>query len=640
MTKVTEWVLKFREDVRPQMDRVGKTFTNSYDKLKKVETELKKDTAEIKKFGHEIEVVDKKLSNVLKPHKFSIDRADVKALSKDLDTVNKQIVQIENTAKRVSTTTGSGGVGGGRMFGKSNFSQAFNQSSLGGMMPLITNPYMMGGAAIAAGSRFMYDNGKLHLNYDREFAKINATAQLEAPALRQLRGEVMAMGKNSTAELSTVPAAFEKILSATNNVPLSKQILRASLIGSQAGFADVNDVASSTVGIMNAVGAKNTNANEVLDVLFASKRQGVGEFKDFANYLPSVITQGTALGYNYKDVAGTFSYLTTKGYGADRSNMLLSNAFTALGKPEVLKDLKKYGIDTYGKDHKRLPLGSIIGQLEGKLNGLPQDKRDAMMGDIIKDSQAKEAFNALVKDTKLLQEMMLTTRNSAGEMNAALSKTANGLNELQQLDNNWEMVKDNLGKALAPALVGLFERINTGLDGVIKHQGVNNMTTDEQIAFRAKEYMYDLRTGRREDFQGQIDGNKAGLIMSLRAKGIGEEEITKQLNYYTTLAKMPVNSKAGYMLKYGLAENPFGGNANLTPTPVNNANSSLSATMDNISGGGNIKNFTVNIATMKTADTIKLNGSGKEDVADMENDFLDMFLRVVQGLELSAGGAD
>lgn len=626
-TKVTEWVLKFRENVNPQMERVRKTFETGYDRMKKMERGFSDTRKELGRFDNSIDGLNKKLDELTRKRRITVDTTEFARLGKEIEGVNRQLTHMDNYGKR------------GRAFSRSNLTQAINQSSLlGGVLPLATNPYVMGGAALAAVGKFSYTAGMTRFGYNQDFAKINATAQLSPQELAYLRRDVMEMGRGSATDIKTVPGAFERILSATNNVELSKRILSASLKGSQAGFADVTDVASSTVGIMNAVGANKTNANEVLDVLFASKRLGVGEFKDFANYMPSVITQGTALGYNYKDVAGSFSYLTTKGYSADRTNMLLSNAFTALAKPEVLGDLKKYGVKTYDKDKNRLPLFEIFDQLQGKMAGKTQQQRDVMMADIIKDAQAREAFNALVKDTKTLGDMMQQTSKSTGEMQKALDKTANEMNELTKLSNNWEAFKDNLGKAVAPALVQLFQSMNRGLEGMMQHRDYVGMTPDEKIAFRAKEYMYDLRTGRSEDMFGQIDGNKAGLQIEMRGKGIAESEIEKQLKYYESLATSKVNSQAAFNLKYGIAPTSTN-NTNATPAPVSGAAASLSNTMQNISGGGNIKNFTVSIGTMKTADTIEVAGTNREDLGKAEQDFLDMMMRVVQGVELAAGGA-
>ncbi len=274
-TKVTEWVLKFRENVNPQMDKVRKTFETGYDRMKKMERGFADTRKELGRFDNSIDGLNKKLDELTRKRKITVDTSEFARLGKEIEGVNRQLAYMDSYGKR------------GGAFSRSNFTQAINQSPLlGGIMPLATNPYVMGGAAVAAGGRFAYTAGMTRFGYNQDFAKINATAQLAPEQLGYLRRDVMEMGRGSATDIKTVPGAFERILSATNNVELSKRILAASLKGSQAGFADVNDVASSTVGIMNAVGSNKTNANEVLDVLFASKRLGVGEFKDFAQYLP------------------------------------------------------------------------------------------------------------------------------------------------------------------------------------------------------------------------------------------------------------------------------------------------------------------------------------------------------------------
>jgi TP901 family phage tail tape measure protein len=623
-TKVTEWVLKFRENANPQMERLRKTFETGYDRMKKMERGFSDTRKELGRFDNSLDGLNKKLDELTRKRRITVDTTEFARLGKEIEGVNRQLAHMDNYGKR------------GGAFSRSNLAQAINQSPVfGGMMPLVTNPYVMGGAALAAGGKFAYTAGMTRFGYNQDFAKINATAQLSPQELAYLRRDVMEMGRGSATDIKTVPGAFERILSATNNVELSKRILSASLKGSQAGFADVTDVASSTVGIMNAVGANKTNANEVLDVLFASKRLGVGEFTDFANYMPSVITQGTALGYNYKDVAGSFSYLTTKGYSADRTNMLLSNAFTALAKPEVLGDLKKYGVKTYDKDKNRLPLFEIFEQLQGKMGGKTQQQRDAMMADIIKDAQAREAFNALVKDTKTLGDMMHQTSKSTGEMQKALDKTANEMNELTKLSNNWESFKDNLGKAVAPALVGVISNLNHLLERGNRESILSEMTPEDRIKELRRAALSDYRSPSKT---GQ---NITRLVQEYGFQGLSYEEMKPLLSELDMQANLKVRKghKADHMYKYGLTNSPFGNLATTGIAAATDANPSLNSTLDNITGGGGVKNFTVNIGTMKTADTIKVAGTQQEDLGKAEQDFLDMMMRVVQGVELAAGGA-
>ena len=633
-SKTTEWVLKMRSDVAGQMDKISKGMGTAFDKVKKMQKAFEDNTRSTKVFGNSVDDLNKKLDALTKRRDISINVSHIEKLNRLIERTKSQM----NSITTAGTTPG--------LFSARNFSDSISQiPGVGGLMAAGANPYLFAGSIAAAGGSFAYKSAMTNMSYDQQFAQINATAQLSPEELKKLRRDIMREGRHSTVALSTVPSAYEKILSATNDVELSKQILSASLKGSQAGFADVNDVASATVGIINTVGSKKTNATKVMDMLFASKRLGVGEFKDFANYLPSTITQGTALGYREQDVAGSFSYLTTKGYGADKSAMLLSNLFTSLSKPEVLKDLKKYGIQTYDKQGGRLDLISVFEQLDKKLGSRSQQGRDAILGDIIKDAQAKEAFNSLTKDVSTLGDIIRQTRDSAGELNKALATTANGMNEKQRLENNWEVYKDNLGSKSQPLVRGVMGWFNEALEGANEVSDVSEFSSREQQRYWSEKIMRNKRYGMP---YGQ-DAINLGHVFGERGIGDQFQSYMHTLDMYNQITGEDIKRDPKlwglkYKAKLGSPIDFYPDafkKVNEDPTkPGNNKpDPALDTTLDNISGGGNIKNFTVTIHTMKAADKIVVaesEGKGYNQIGEV---ILEELTRAVQGLEMTAGGA-
>ncbi len=630
MYKETEWFLKMKENVAQQMGKVNTAFDNGYKKALALQKQFEQNANKTKQFGESVDSLNTKLDNLTKKRNISVDHSAIKNLHREIDQVERQIERIKGTKH------------GGGMFSGVRMRETLTQiPGIGGAMSLAANPYVIGAMLTLGAGKFAYGAGMTNLSFDQQFAKINATAQLKAPQLAALRGEIMNAGRNSTTDINTVPAAYEKILSATNNVRLSTDILKTSLLGAQAGFADVNEVAMATTGIMNSVGSKQHSAKEVMDVLFASKRLGVGEFKDFAQYLGAPIAQGNAIGYDYRATAGAFSYLTTKGRSADMSQTLMTNLFTALSKKEVLDDLKKYGVKVFDKSGTRNDLFSVVTQLEEKLQGTSQEKRTAIMSDIIKDNQGRDAMNMLLSDTKNLGLIMRQTAGSAGELKAALDSTGNGLNDKQKLSNNWEAFKDNLGKEVAPALIDLFQSLNGVLDTQNRLHELNQMTPEDRKKFLTTQMLDSMRKG-----QGYGTGNITELGIAMEQLGqfpAVQSHLNAIKNWSNISTDQIRKDPALWGLKYKgergtirdfYKDQTF--SSDFGNVPSVGKDNSLNTTMDNISGGGSIKNFTVNIG--KFQDKTEIHSKNlTEGLNEVEDKQFAMFMRIVQGVEMAAG---
>ena len=317
----------------------------------------------------------------------------------------------------------------------------------------IANPYVLATTAMIA-------FGKGAMNVDEGMAKINTTAQLSKEELDALEEKLMDIGLKSGANLLKVPESFEKIISQTGDVTQSTEILEAALKGSKAGFTDTEVVAGALAQSLSLIGKENANAQDVLDTFFAAKRVGAGEFKDFANYMPSLIASGKALGLTYKTTAGLFAYMTGKGFAAEKSATLLENAYTALGKSDIQKGLAKAGIKLFDKDGMMRDVGLIFPELQKKMASMSDNKKSNFLESIgLRDAQAKSAIMALTSDSVKLNEALNDTKNAAGETDKAFENAQNPMMKIQALWTKMQYAGLKVGNtvmyAINPALDGL-----------------------------------------------------------------------------------------------------------------------------------------------------------------------------------------
>lgn len=363
---------------------------------------------------------------------------------------NREISRLTNELNELETTAG-----GGKF--KKWASEAFD--AIPGAN-LLKNPLVAGiTAATFAGSAGM--------TFDENMAKVNITAQLDEAGLDDLKKRLKQIAADNKTDIQVVPVGFEAINSQVNDVELSLSILDAALKGSKAGFTDLDTVSAALAQTLSIVGKENTTAQEVLDTFFAAKRVGAGEFADFARYMPNLIAGADNLGITYKEVAGTFAYMTGKGQSAERAATLMENAFSVLGRVDVRKKLSAAGVDVFDDTGKIRSVVDIFTDLQNVLGGLNDEQKSSLLEQFgLVDKEAKSAFSVLMSDTEKLRESMNDVANSTGETTAALGYSRNAVQQATEVWNQFKNIGLQVGEIILPVISAGLTVAGGVLDGV------------------------------------------------------------------------------------------------------------------------------------------------------------------------------
>lgn len=431
MANKIEYIFSLRDQISAKLGSITATSEGTAAALSGVQDKVRTVDAVCRDTGKTIGSLKMKV-DALQAEKEWIPADNIPAIKE----YNREIAKLTKEIDRLETA-----VGGGKF--KRWASEAFDAIPGAG---LLKNPLVMGATAVSLA-------GNAGMTFDENMAKVNITAQLDEAGLSDLKRRLRQIAADNKTDVQVTPVGFEQINSQVNDVDLSLQILDAALKGSKAGFTDLDVVSAALAQTLSIVGKENTTAAEVLDTFFAAKRVGAGEFADFARYMPNLIAGADSLGIAYKEVAGTFAYMTGKGQSAERAAVLMENAFSVLGRVDVRKKLSAAGVEVFDDAGKIRSIVDIFSDLEGVLGGMTDEQKSSLLEQFgLVDKEAKSAFAVLTSDIGKLRESMHDVSASAGETDAALRFSANSVQRATEVWSQFKNIGLQVGELMLPVI--------------------------------------------------------------------------------------------------------------------------------------------------------------------------------------------
>ena len=172
-------------------------------------------------------------------------------------------------------------------------------------------------------------------------------------------------------------------------------------------------------------------------------------------------------GIAYKEVAGTFAYMTGKGQSAERAATLMENAFSVMGRVDVRKKLSEAGVDIFDDTGKIRSIVDIFSDLEKVLGGMTDEQKSSVLEQFgLVDKEAKSAFSVLISDIGKLEASMHDVVNATGETDAALEFSRNSMQQATEVWNQFKNIGLQVGEILLPAISAGLTVAGTALSGV------------------------------------------------------------------------------------------------------------------------------------------------------------------------------
>lgn len=300
--------------------------------------------------------------------------------------------------------------------------------------------------------------GQSALQFDRSMAQVNLTARLDPDGIAALKKRLVKVATDNKTDILLAPAGFEKINAQINDTELSLALLDASLKGARAGLGDVDTVSETLVRTLSAVGKENASAQDVLDTLVTAGRIGGTGFSDFAAFLPNLISGASSLGFSFREVAGTFAYMTGQGQSAQAAAASIQNAFTALSRSDVQSKMAQNGIPVAGEAGKMRSSMAIIRDLQAAMKGMNEGEKISFLKQLgLDDASVQSTFAALASDIDGLQASMNAVTGSAGATEKAIGASKNGIRTATETWIAFKNIGTRIGITVLPLITSALE---------------------------------------------------------------------------------------------------------------------------------------------------------------------------------------
>ena len=308
-----------------------------------------------------------------------------------------------------------------------------------------------------------------------EYNKAAALTETQLDGVNLSLEDLKEMGLQTAREL---PVAFEQIQPALYDIfssietdaPGAEKLLRGIGVAAVAGSVDMETAGRANIAILNAWKKPAEEITEVNDVMFQLVRKGVGTYDEFGKSIGKSIPSAVRMGQNVEDLSGAMAFMTRNGLSASMASTSVARAMDAMTKPKAQENLAKLGVQVTDTEGKFRPFADIMGEMRDKLANLDPAARAVKLQEIFKGSggtiQAMRVFNLGIEDSNgLLQQLSSDMYNAEGAAKEAYDIMADTPEaKLQQMTNQYEAMRAELGDKLLPIKLKLVEAITQVLD--------------------------------------------------------------------------------------------------------------------------------------------------------------------------------
>ena len=280
--------------------------------------------------------------------------------------------------------------------------------------------------------------------------------------------------KGNVSVVQLTKAAYDVASSGFADSASATQILKASALGAQGGFAELDDVVRAITGVINAYGLSADRATNIVDTFLQTQNDGVITVRQYAAEIGNVASVAAAGGVSLEELNAAIATATLRGVPVPQTFTGIRQALSSIIKPsdEAARLARTLGLQYNVAALQSKGFAGVLADVQAKTGG-SADKLAILLGSVEAQAAVQPLLNdKLVKYNELLEKQ----KRSAGAAASASqinSETISG--GLTQIGNGLSNLAITLDKALKPLFQGLIKDL---ADILLKLQQVSTLTPE------------------------------------------------------------------------------------------------------------------------------------------------------------------
>lgn len=301
---------------------------------------------------------------------------------------------------------------------------------------------------------------KFASDFEAAMMKIQVLAGVSADKIDDFRESILRMATETATGPRELAAALYVVTSAGIRTEQALEITRLSALGAAMGMGEAADIARSLTTIMTSYGKSAVTAEQAMDMMFVTVREGAAESEALAPVIGRVTGVAQQLGVQFDEVGAYLATFTRLGVTAREAVTSLGAVFTNVlnATPEATNALAAAGwsIKGFRDSIVQSGLAATLLELQNRLRG-----NDAAMQSIFGNVRAlRGVLGNTGAQAKAYAEIIKLIAQSHGEFGRGAELMKNTIQfQWRQVVAEIERAAIKIGTATRPITENLIKAI-------------------------------------------------------------------------------------------------------------------------------------------------------------------------------------